>query len=303
MSTYGTTCCIPVTVLTVPSDKSNFKLTPIFNASRPELDFSVQISLRTVIGITVEEVNIGALMLDLPAFNFTAATVTDSLSNCKPPPAGTSSDQIYAELIHINGDLLAVLSYELLGGDESGVLDSWTMWDGLHECYAFFPGLGFIGAVPPSSKSKLLTAPPITTCTTGTGPGATGIAGLGEALKGLSPGEKAGAVIGEVLFCLCLQAVVLISNSRDSGRRQCHRSSRFLCRPWQRKTRYQESQNKPRMDGHPKAKRWQLHILRSQQTAQRTRILPRRSQRANLASVHIRAYHRVWWWVFSHFQQ
>ena len=264
MSTYETTCSIPVTVLTVPSDKSNFKLTPIFNASRPELDFSVQVSLRTVIGITVEDVNIGALMLDLPAFKFTAATVTDSLSNCKPPPAGTSSDQIYAELIQITGDLVAELSYELLGGDESGSLDNWTMWDGFHECYAFFPGLGFIGDPPPSSKSKLLTAPPITTCTTGTGPGATGIAGLGEALRGLSTGEKVGAVVGELLLCLCSWAVVLISNARYCGRRQCHRSSRFLCRSWQRKTRYQESQNNPRMDGHPKAKRWQLHILWSQ---------------------------------------
>ena len=219
MSTYETACSIPVTVLTVPSDKSNFKLTPIFNASRPELDFSVQVSLRTVIGITVEDVNIGALMLDLPAFKFTAATVTDSLSNCKPPPAGTSSDQIYAELIQITGDLVAELSYELLGGDESGSLDNWTMWDGFHECYAFFPGLGFIGDPPPSSKSKLLTAPPITTCTTGTGPGATGIAGLGEALRGLSTGEKVGAVVGELLSLLVFVGSCTDIISRNCGRR------------------------------------------------------------------------------------
>ena len=222
----------------MPSNQSNFKLTPIFNASSPELDFSVQISLRTVISITVDEVNIGALTLDLPAFKFTAATMTNSLSTCKPAPAGTPSDQIYAELIHMNGDLVAELSYELFGGDESGLIDQWDIWGGFHECYAFFPGLGFIGAVPPSSKSKLLTAPPITTCTTGAGPGATGIAGLGEALRGLSTGEKVGAIIGELLLCLCSQAVVLISNSRDSGRRQCHCSSRLPCRSWQREARH-----------------------------------------------------------------
>ena len=248
----------------MPSNKSNFILTPIFNASRPELDFSVQLSLRTIISITAEEVNIGAITLDLPAFKVTAATMTDALSNCKAPTAVTPSDQIYAELIHVNGSLVAELSYELLGGKDSGVIDTWDIWDAFDRCYAFFPGLGFIGTPPPSSKSKLLTAPPITTCTTGSGPGATGIAGLGEALRGLSTGEKVGAIIGELLFCLCSWAVVLIPNSRDSGRRQCHRSSRFLCRSWQRKPRYQESQNKPRMDGHPKAKRWQLHILRSQ---------------------------------------
>ena len=193
--------CIPITILTLPSDQSSFTLTPIFNASRPELEFSVQISLRTVISITVEDANIGALTLDLPAFKFTAATVKNSMSNCKPPQAGTPSDQIFAELIHVSGDLVAELSYELLGGEESGTIDTWDMWNGWHDCYAFFPGLGFIGPPPTSSKSKLLTAPPITTCTTGAGAGATGTAALGEALRGLPPGEKAGAVIGELLFC------------------------------------------------------------------------------------------------------
>jgi hypothetical protein len=59
---------------------------------------------------------------------------------------------IYAELIHMNGALGAELSYELLGGDESDVIKSWHIRDALDECYAFFPSLGFIGAVPSSSN-------------------------------------------------------------------------------------------------------------------------------------------------------
>jgi hypothetical protein len=184
----------------MPSDQSNFNLTPIFNASNPQLDFSFQLSLRTVFSITVEEINVGSLILDLPAFNLTVATLTNALSTCQTPPPGTPSDHIYAELIQMNGALVAKLSYELFSGNESVVLYQWHIWNVLDECYAFFPGLGFIGAVPSSSKSELLTAAPITKCTSGPGPGPTGTAAVGEALRGLSPGAKAGAVIGELLF-------------------------------------------------------------------------------------------------------
>jgi hypothetical protein len=189
-------------MLTVPSHQSNFKLNPIFNASIPQVDFSLQLSLCTVFSITVEDINVGALFLDLPAFKLDVATLTNALKTCKAAPSGTPSDQVYAELIHMNGALVAELSYELLGGDESGVIDTWNITDVLDECYAFFPGLGFIGTVPSSSKSELLTAAPITTCTAGAGAGTTGTAAVGEALRGLSPGAKAGAVIGELLFWL-----------------------------------------------------------------------------------------------------
>ena len=184
----------------MPSAPSNFILTPIFNASVPKLEFNVQLSLRTVLSVTFEDVNIGALILDLPAFRLDVATLSDALSNCKSPPSGTPSDQIYAELIHMHGGLVANLSYEILGGDESGVIDQWNIGKPLEECYAFFPGLGSIGAVPSSPKSELLTAAPITKCTSGDGPAATGTAAVAKALRGLSPGEKAGAVIGEVPF-------------------------------------------------------------------------------------------------------
>ena len=184
-------------VLTMLSNQSNFDLKPIFNASIPQMEFNVQLSLRTVLSITVEDINIGALFLDLPAFKLDVATMTNALSTCKTPSSGTPSDQIYAELIHMNGALVANLSYELLGGKESGVIEHWKIWDALDECYAFYPGLGYIGSVPSSPKSNLLTAAPITTCTTGAEPGTTGTAALGEALRGLSPGVKAAAVIGE----------------------------------------------------------------------------------------------------------
>lgn len=215
----------------MPSDQSNFNVTPIFNASIPQLDFSVQLALRTVLSITVEDINIGALFLDLPAFNLTAATLTNALSTCQTPPSGTPSDQIYAELIQMNGALVAELSYELLGGDDSGVIENWKIWDALDECYAFFPGLGFIGVVPSSSKSELLTAAPLTTCTSGAGAGTTGTAAVEEALRGLSPGTKAGVVIGELLFLGFARAVLLISHYRDSDRRHPRGNPRLLRRP------------------------------------------------------------------------
>jgi hypothetical protein len=163
----------------------------------PQLDFSMQFSLRTVFSVTVEEINIGALYLDLPTFHLTTNTLTNAMSNCQTPPEGTPSDEIYAELIHFNGELIAQLSYELLDGDKTGIIANWTIWDALDECYAFFPGLGFIGAVPSSSKSPLLTASAITTCSTGGTTSTTGTAAVATALKSLSPGAKAGAVIGK----------------------------------------------------------------------------------------------------------
>ena len=147
--------------------------------------------------MTVEGINVGALLLDLPAVNFIVNTMTNATSNCQTPPAGTPSHEIYAELIHLSGALNATLSYEILGGHEDGTLDTWALWDGYDKCYAFFPGLGSIGAVPASSQSPLLTAPPVTTCTTGSTTSTTGTAAIGTALKSLSPGAKAGAVIGE----------------------------------------------------------------------------------------------------------
>lgn len=156
----------------------------------PKLDFSVEFALRTVFSMAVEGIDIGALYLDLPAFDFTIDTLTNKMSNCKTPPVGTPSDQIYAELIQLQGKLDAKLSYELLDGDET-LLDSWEIWNALDECYAFLPGLGSIGPVPASSKSAVLTAAAVTTCTTD------GTTTVGAALKSLSPGTKAGAVIGK----------------------------------------------------------------------------------------------------------
>lgn len=237
----------------MPSDKSSFSLTPIFNASIPQIEFNVEVSLRTVLSITVEDINVGALFLDLPAFSLDVATLTNALSDCKTPPSGTPSDQIYGELIHMNGSLIAGLSYELLGGRESGVLENWHIARVLNECYAFFPGLGFIGAVPSSSKSELLTAAPITKCTAGAEPGTTGTAAVGEALRGLSPGAKAGAVIGELLFWLFQfwRAVVLNFYSRDFYGRHPRCNPRLLRWPRQSEPRYQESQNQLGMDRHP----------------------------------------------------
>ena len=182
------------------SDKENFVLTPIFNASMPQLDFNIQFSLRTVFSVTADDINIGALYLDLPAFNLTVNTMTNATSNCQAPLADTPPDEIYAELIHLDGDFVAELSYELFDEDIKGSIKKWPIWDELDKCYAFLPGLGSIGDVPPSSKSPLLTAPAITTCTTAGGSNTTtGTAAVGAALKSLSPGAKASVVIGENL--------------------------------------------------------------------------------------------------------
>jgi hypothetical protein len=128
-------------VLIANSNPSSFSLTPIFNASLPKLDFNVQLSLRTVFSVTVEAINVGALFLDLPAFNLTVNTMTNALSNCQAPPSGTPTDKIYRELIHTTGTFLAELSYELLGGAKKGTLDTWPMWTPLDKCF-LFPGLG-----------------------------------------------------------------------------------------------------------------------------------------------------------------
>lgn len=162
----------------------------------PQLDFDVQVSLRTVFSITYEEVNIGAIILDLPAFQLTVDTMTNATSNCQPPAADTPSDEIYAALIHLSGSLKAELSYEIFGEEESGSIDTWDIRKPYEECYAFFPGLASIGPPPSSSKSSSLTAPPKTECTTN-GTSTTGTAAIGAALKSLSPGAKAAAVIGE----------------------------------------------------------------------------------------------------------
>jgi hypothetical protein len=168
----------------------------------PHLDFTVQLSLRTVFSVTVEKIIIGALYLDLPAFNLTVDTLTNALSNCQAAPSGTSSDDVYAELIHVNGALVAELSYELLGGENSGILETWKIHNATDDCYAFFPGLGSIGAVPASPQSRLLTAAAVTTCTTGGSTSTTegtGTTAVAVALKSLSSGAKAGAVIGGYL--------------------------------------------------------------------------------------------------------
>lgn len=165
----------------------------------PEAEFSIQLSLRTVFSVTVEEINVGALYLDLPAFNLTANTVTNMLSNCQSPSANTPPDDIYAELIDVNYALVADLSYKVFDGDFTGTIDTWT-WKSWSSCYAFFPGLGFIGPPPASSKSALLTASPVVACTSSGLNGTTtttGPAAIGTALKSLSPGAKAGAIVGE----------------------------------------------------------------------------------------------------------
>jgi hypothetical protein len=183
-------------VLITNSNPSSFSLTPIFNASLPKLDFNVQLSLRTVFSVTVEAINVGALFLDLPAFNLTVDTMTNALSNCQTPQPGTAPDKIYRELIHTTGTFLAELSYELLGGAKKGTIDTWPMWTPLDKCFAFFPGIGSLGQVPSSPNAKALTAAPITTCTTGSA-NTTGAAAVHSAVKSLSPGAKAGAVIGK----------------------------------------------------------------------------------------------------------
>jgi hypothetical protein len=157
----------------------------------PKLEFSAMLALRTVFSVTVESIDVGTLTLDLPAFDFSVNTLTNRMSNCQTPPAGTPSDQIYAELIHMHGSLDAILSYELLDDEFSGVIDKWTMWNMLDECYAFLPGLGTIGSVPASSKDSILTARPVTTCTTD------GKTTIGEAVKSLDSGEKAAIAVGK----------------------------------------------------------------------------------------------------------
>ena len=184
-------------ILTFTSDQENFILHPIFNASMPQLNFSIQFSLRTVFSVTFEDINIGALYLDLPAFNLTVNTLPTAMYNCQPPPAGTPSNEIYSDLIQANGAFVAELSYELLEGGRTGVLDTWLIGEAYNSCHAFFPALGFISDVPPSPKSPNLTETAITTCTTGGTTSTTSAAAVREVLKSLSPGAKAGAVIGK----------------------------------------------------------------------------------------------------------
>lgn len=220
---------MPASFPSVSLDKSkaigftadNFILAPIFNATMPQLDFSVQLSLRTVFSVTFETVDIGALYLDLPAFKLEVNTLTNAMSDCQPPPAGTPSDEIYADLIHVTGGFVAELSYEILGGEEAGSIDQWPLGEAYEKCYAFFPGLGFIGPPPSSSKSALLTAPAITTCTTGGTTNSTGTADIGAALKSLSPGAKAGAVIGTLIGVTLVAAL-----SWSMGRASVHHSTK-----------------------------------------------------------------------------
>ena len=144
--------------------------------------------------MTVEGMDVGAIYLDLPAFDLNVKTMTNRLRNCQTPPAGTPPDQIYAELIQLHGELDAILSYELLDGDKSGVLEKWTMWDALDECYAFLPGLGTIAGVPDSSKSPVLTAQALTTCIT------EGKVSTYTALASLSSNDRAAIAIGEYII-------------------------------------------------------------------------------------------------------
>jgi hypothetical protein len=125
----------------------------------PELDFSLTFALRTVFTVTVQDINIGTLNLDLPAFDMEVETLSKKMSDCSTPPAGTPADQIYDQLIHLSGSLDAVLSYSLLEDESEGVLANWTIWDAVDECYAFLPGAGKIGPVPASSDSPKLVAP------------------------------------------------------------------------------------------------------------------------------------------------
>lgn len=174
------------------SNPDSFSLQPIFDAATTKLDFSLQLSLRTTSSITVEKINIGDLYLDLPAFDFTVGKLTNATHDCKTPPPGTPPDQIYADLIHLGGSLDAALSYKLLSEDEK-LIDTWPIYTAFDKCYAFFPGLGRLGVVPESPKAPLLHAAAVTTCTTG---GKT-TTGLDAATTSLSPGVKAGAVLGK----------------------------------------------------------------------------------------------------------
>ena len=168
----------------------------------PQLDFSASLSLRTIFSVNVEDIDVGALVLDLPALDMGVKTLQNKMSNCKTPPAGTPPDQIYAELIHLSASLDAVLRYELLDDKVHGKIDSWTMFDLLDECYAFLPGSGSIARVPASSKAPILTAAAVSTCTTD------GRTTIGMALKALSSGEKAGIAIGKCRNPLVLRYIV-----------------------------------------------------------------------------------------------
>ena len=201
-------------MLTLPSDQENFSLQPIFNASVPQLEFSVQFSLRTVFSITFEDINVGALYLDLPAFNLTVDTLSNAMSNCQTPPAGTPPDEVYSELIQVNGAYVAELSYELLEGGKTGTIDTWVMGEAFQGCFAFFPGLGSIGNVPPSPKSPNLTAAAITSCITAGTTTTNGTAAVSAALKSLSPGAKAGAVVGEYLESYCELVLICLTTPR-----------------------------------------------------------------------------------------
>ena len=164
----------------------------------PRLDFSATLALRTIFSVSVEDINVGSLFLDLPAFDLGVTTLQNKLSNCKPPPPGTPPDQIYAELVQLSATLDAKLSYELLDDEFSGDIDSWTMADLVEECYAFLPGVGSLGRVPDSSADPVLTAAAVTTCTTD------GKAAVETALRALSRGEKAGIIAGKLsnpLWC------------------------------------------------------------------------------------------------------
>lgn len=157
----------------------------------PQLDISAMLSLRTVFSVTVEGFDVGSLTLDLPAFDFGVHTLQNMMSNCQNPPAGTPSDQIYEELIHLSGNLDAILSYDALDDEFSGQIHKWTLWNMFDRCYAFLPGSGSIGSVPPTSKDSVLTAKPVTTCTTDGKPTVSAV------IKTLSRGDKAAIAIGK----------------------------------------------------------------------------------------------------------
>ena len=158
----------------------------------PSLDFSAMLALRTVFSVDVEGLDVGALTLDLPAFDMSVQTEQNMLANCKVAPPGTPSDKVYQELIHLTASLDAKLSYELLDDEFSGPLGNWTIWNALDECYAFLPGSGSIGPVPTLSTDSVLTEKPVTTCTTDGGQ-----VTVGSLVHSLGPGIKAGIACGE----------------------------------------------------------------------------------------------------------
>jgi hypothetical protein len=167
-------------------------LNPIFNTTIPSLDFSAMLALRTIFSVDVEGLDVGALTLDLPAFDLNVQTEQNMLADCTTPPPGTPSDKIYQELIHLTASLDAKLGYELLGDEFSGLLGNWTIGKPVDKCYAFLPGSGSIGQVPPLSTDSVLTAKPVTTCTTDGGR-----VTVGSIVQSLSPGFKAGIAVGK----------------------------------------------------------------------------------------------------------